>query len=59
MFDDHYLFCQNKKDEHGKPIPRDWTAEEEALAAKEEEQLVTEFADKLNHNLGLVSLIWN
>ena len=44
-----------KKDQEGKQVARDWAAEEEQLAAVEEQHLVAEFADKLSHNVGLVS----
>lgn len=43
------------KDRDGKQIARDWDAEEARLAAVEEQHLVAEFADKLSHNVGLVS----
>ena len=43
----------------GKQVPRDWDAEEAQLAAVEEQHLVAEFADKLSHNVGLVSIECN
>lgn len=47
---------RKKKDAQGRVIPRDWTKEEEEIAAGEEKLMVKEFADKLAHNLGLVRL---
>lgn len=49
------MLQSKKKDKQGNPIQRDWTAEEEQIAAKEEEQMVDEFATKLAHNLGMVN----
>ena len=47
------------KDKEGKQVARDWDAEEAQLAAVEEQHLVAEFADKLSHNVGLVSIEYN
>ena len=55
------LLQSTKKDKEGNPVLRDWAAEEERIAAKEEENLVEEFATRLSHNIGMVRfyLLWS